>query len=248
MFRTLERFRRNYRQGTLDLAIQGEIGGWISKFGEWIGLESLVYNPWTFAIFHRAALEIAPTFVTSVQRHLPEFNRVADFGCGTGVYIAEFQDAGIEAEGFEYSPVARQWAEEEMGLKIHPFDLTSFSVVGRRFDVSMSIEVAEHLHEETAHKLVEICCKHAPTVLFSAASPGQDGVGHINLKPKSYWIDQFEQRGYTLNKDCTQAIAQDLQKNLDRGFWVADNIGVYEEVENESFGPQESRVEKSGAD
>lgn len=228
MFRTLERFRRNYRQGTLNLAIQGEIGGWLSKFGEWVGLEGLVYNPWTFAIFHRAALEIAPAFVASVRRHLPEFNSVADFGCGTGVYVAEFREAGIEAEGFEYSPVARQWAEEEMGLEIHPFDLTSFSGTERGFDVSMSIEVAEHIREEAALRLVEVCCNHAPIVLFSAASPGQDGIGHINLKPKSYWIEQFGKRNYVLNEDITKKIARDIRENIYRGFWVADNIGVYE--------------------
>lgn len=228
MFRLLERFRRNYRQGTLTLAIQGEIGGWLSKLGEQIGSESLIYNPWTFAIFHRAALEIAPTFVSAVQKHLPEFNSVADFGCGTGVYVAEFQSARIEAEGFEYSPMAREWARKEMGLKIHPFDLASFSSAGKKFDVGMSIEVAEHLREEAARRLVEICCDHAPVVLFSAGQPGQDGIGHVNLKPKSYWIRQFQRHNYELNERFTRAIAEDLRNNLERGLWVAENIGVYE--------------------
>ncbi|WP_449394980.1 hypothetical protein [Devosia riboflavina] len=36
----------------------------------------------------------------------------------------------------------------------------------------------------------------APAVLFSAAIPGQGGVGHLNEQWQSYWADHFAAHGY----------------------------------------------------
>ena len=33
-------------------------------------------------------------------------------------------------------------------------------------------------------------------LLFTAAPPGQQGTGHINMKAKEYWIDKFSELDY----------------------------------------------------
>lgn len=224
----IRKILRLYRSGTLGLAIKGEIGGWISYLGSRIGSERIIYNPWTYAIFHRAALEMAPTTVEGILNLFPEIKSVADFGCGTGVYVLEFEKRGITAEGFEYSDVARKMARELLKLELNFFDLKTFTNFGRTFDLSISLEVAEHLTAELGDRLVDICCQHAPFVIFSAAHLGQSGQGHIKLQPKSYWIERFANRSFRFNKSKTDQLERHLRANLIRGFWLADNIGVYE--------------------
>ena len=166
--------------------------------------------------------------VRGILQVLPEIRSVADFGCGTGAYVAEFAKRGVAAEGFEYSDHARRMARESFNLELTPFYLKTFTNVGRAFDLAISFEVAEHLAPELGDRLVEICCQHAPLVVFTAAHPGQPGQGHINLQPKSYWIEQFARRHFQFNKSTTEHLERYLRTNLTRGFWLADNIGVYE--------------------
>jgi len=223
----IERVRRLRRAGTLGLAIEGEVGALLARCGDRLRLPWLTYNPWTLAIFHRAALEIAPTLAEAVRVHLPEVESVVDFGCGTGVYVAELRRAGIDAYGFEYLERARRWALERAGVEVAAFDLHSFKGAGRRFDLALSLEVAEHLEPALARKLVETCCAHAPTVLFSAARPGQPGQGHINLQPKSHWAGAFAERGYRVDHGRTARLQDHLRSRLLRGHWVAENLSLY---------------------
>lgn len=224
----IEKIIRLYQAETLGLAIKGEIGGWVSSVGEKLKSEDLVYNPWAYAIVHRLALECAPTMVSGILKLFPETNSVVDFGSGTGGYIAEFRKHGLMTEGFEYSQIARDIAHKKLGVELQPFDLNTFTKYERDFDLSISIEVAEHLVPELGDRLVNVCCQHAPLVIFTAAPPGQPGQGHINLQPKSYWIDKFAQRGFQFNNSKTEELANYLKTNLIRGFFLADNIGVYQ--------------------
>jgi hypothetical protein len=65
-----------------------------------------------------------------------------------------------------------------------------------RYDLAVCLEVAEHLPESSAADLVRALTAFAPVVLFSAAVPGQGGVGHINEQWPAYWKGLFEQHGF----------------------------------------------------
>jgi SAM-dependent methyltransferase len=221
------KLRRLQRAGTLGLAVKGEIGDWVSTLGEKLGSDRLVYNAWTYAGFHRAALEAGPTMVAGILELLPGIRSAVDLGCGTGVYVRELLARGVDAQGFEYDGKARRIAREELGLEIAPFDLREFAGPGRRFDLAMSLEVAEHLPPELGDRLVAQCCSSAPRVVFSAAHPGQPGQGHINLQPREYWIERFRELGFAFDADKTAALQRYLRARLVRGFWLAENVGVY---------------------
>jgi hypothetical protein len=75
-------------------------------------------------------------------------------------------------------------------------DLTKPFPVRRRFDLAISLEVAEHLPEKAANNFVKSLTRLAPVVLFSAAAPGQGGVDHINEQWPDYWAERFERQGY----------------------------------------------------
>lgn len=64
------------------------------------------------------------------------------------------------------------------------------------FDVALCMEVAEHLPAERADFLVLLLCKLAPVVLFSAAVPHQQGVGHVNEQWQTYWAKKFMEHGF----------------------------------------------------
>jgi SAM-dependent methyltransferase len=223
----VEPFRRLWEAGTLGLALQGEAGALLARLGDRLHAPSLTYNPWTLAIFHRAALEIAPTLADAVRTHLPEVESVADFGCGTGVYVAELRRVGVDAAGFEYLERARRWAAERSRIEVQAFDLRNFAGGDRTFDLAMSIEVAEHLQPPLAERLIDVCCEHAPTVLFTAAQPGQPGQGHINLQPRSHWAERFAERGYRPDPVRTEQVQDHLRADLKRGFWIVQNLGIY---------------------
>ncbi len=140
-----------------------------------------------------AAREILP-FVLE----LTGAKSVADVGCGLGTWLSVAAESGARVRGFDGDYVDRQW------LRIDQTDFTDLSHrvhSDESFDLSMSLEVAEHLPEHRAATFVEDLCKLAPVVFFSAAQPGQGGTNHINEQYLDYWVALFEKQGYELI-DC----------------------------------------------
>ena len=80
--------------------------------------------------------------------------------------------------------------------RITKCDLEKHFDLATRYDAVITIEVAEHLAPERADSFVDDLCRHADTVVFSAAIPGQGGKGHKNEQWQSYWAEKFEARGF----------------------------------------------------
>jgi hypothetical protein len=121
---------------------------------------------------------------------------VLDVGCGRGAWLREWQNAGVRiAQGVD-GPYVRQ---QSLLIPVEDFtavDLSRKFDLGRRYDLVSSLEVAEHLSRASSETFVSSLVAHADLVLFSAATPGQGGVDHINERPLSFWQDIFETRGY----------------------------------------------------
>src|SRR5829696_2181072 len=83
----------------------------VSRIGEAIGSDALTYNYGVFLSFHRAALRNAPHFADAVLAAFPQTRRIADIGCGSGGYAAEFKRRGLDVVACEYSPRGRRWAQ-----------------------------------------------------------------------------------------------------------------------------------------
>jgi hypothetical protein len=75
-------------------------------------------------------------------------------------------------------------------------NLTSPRDMGRRYDLAMSLEVAEHLAPEYAAEFVARLVRLSDMVFFSAAIPGQGGYNHVNEQWPEYWAAHFAQHGY----------------------------------------------------
>lgn len=121
---------------------------------------------------------------------------VLDVGCGLGEWLNHFKKAGlVDIKGVDgdYVKVSELKIPAE---KFTPRNLEQGFEEGRKFDLVMSLEVAEHLSESAAERFVDTLTHHGDLILFSAAVPGQVGTYHINEQWQEYWITKFNARGY----------------------------------------------------
>lgn len=98
-----------------------------------------------------------------------------------------------------------------------------FPDLGRRFDLCLCLEVAEHLRPERAEGLVGYLCSLADRVLFSAAIPFQGGVGHVNEQWQSWWAELFIKQGFGAAKRQPE-----IRENEEVELWYRQNIVLYE--------------------
>lgn len=119
-----------------------------------------------------------------------------DVGCGVGPWVASALAQGItDALGIDgdwVSPsllsIPKEFFQSHDLAK--PFDL------GRKFDLVVCMEVAEHLNPPSADVLVDNLVRHGDVILFSAAIPGQGGTNHVNEQWPDYWREKFAGRRY----------------------------------------------------
>lgn len=138
----------------------------------------------------------APREVVPIVLKMLEVNSVLDVGCGTGTWLKAFEENGIE----EYTGIDGEHLIMKH-LQIPPshfiaIDLNSSWSLKRKFDLVISLEVAEHLPESQADEFVARLVEHGDTILFSAAVPGQGGQNHINEQWPAYWRNKFLKHGY----------------------------------------------------
>ena len=121
---------------------------------------------------------------------------VVDVGCGVGPWLAACLHSGIK----DITGIDGPWVKaEELFIPKENFvslDLTSPFALNRKFDLAISLEIAEHLPETSAQTFIDSLSELAPVILFSAAIPLQGGQGHINCQWPEYWINLFNQKGF----------------------------------------------------
>lgn len=141
---------------------------------------------------------------------------VVDFGCGNGYYLEGFNLAGCSVLGFEYGyDYAKQYVPEIIKDFVMFGDVMQKIEINSPKDMSMSIEVAEHILPEKSEIFVENLAESSNKyILFSAATPDQTGTGHINCHPISYWTDIFKKYKFAISPEMTN-VARDTFRTLD---------------------------------
>lgn len=76
-------------------------------------------------------------------------------------------------------------------------DCKSFSVKDK-FDLLISLEVAEHLTGDKASSFIDMLTRLSDRIVFSAAIPGQTGENHFNEQYPHYWVKLFADQGYVV--------------------------------------------------
>jgi SAM-dependent methyltransferase len=121
---------------------------------------------------------------------------VLDVGCGLGTWLKVAQARGI----VDIMGVDGVWLDKSKlqidGTLVRQIELENSFDLGRRFDLVICLEVAEHLSANAADTFVASLTRHASVILFSAAIPYQGGHHHVNERFLSYWVERFANHGY----------------------------------------------------
>jgi len=128
-----------------------------------------------------------------------------DFGCGNGYYVNELLGYGFMGFGIDGNENGIEYPKN-----IYVEDLTK--KMNYLTDVSISLEVGEHLPKEAQETFMQNVCNSAKKMLIlSWAEIGQAGIGHINCRSQEDVIQDVESRGFVLDKELTK----DARNNID---------------------------------
>lgn len=166
----------------------------------------------------RSARKVVPKI-----KEIFSIESVIDFGCGTGAWLSVFKENGSDRIfGIDGDYVDRN----RLLISQTEFKAIDFSqdyFIDVKCDLAVSLEVAEHLPRSDADRLIECICHAADNIVFSAAVPGQNGVGHVNEQWPSYWIPKFEAYGFT----CSTNFRFEFWHDEDIENWYRQNILLF---------------------
>ncbi len=170
------------------------------------------------ADLHRSNFYLdVPPFRFVLDKYRPD--SVLDLGCGLGGYPELFRRRGVSnvlgIDGFEPG--------DDLVCPLECYrqaDLREPLRLGTRFELVISTEVIEHLDERHEEVFLDNVERHAQRlILFSAARPGQPGIGHVNCKPIEHWLAAWEKRGWMPSHFDTCAV-----RSLSTFFWFRRNL------------------------
>lgn len=193
------------------------------------------YGPSFYQGVAARAAESAPAVLECVLQYIRP-KTVVDVGCGTGEWLQAMSSmTGAEVLGIDSLDVPT----EALAISPRSFqhaDLGRSIALDKKFDLAISLEVAEHLPAQRAHSFVGDLTSMAPAVLFGAAIPGQGGVSHVNEQWQSYWAQLFADRGF----EVWDVIRPELWTNEDVAFWYRQNTFLYVDPDIHGEAPHES--------
>jgi 2-polyprenyl-3-methyl-5-hydroxy-6-metoxy-1,4-benzoquinol methylase len=149
--------------------------------------------------------------VYSMFQHRTDL-RLMDLGCSGGGLVKSFLEDGYTAVGIEGSDWSRKLRSGEWDTCPHHLltsDITSRFQLRTdqnepvQFHCITAWEVLEHIPEDKLPALIENVSRHlAPDGIFVASvdtmpdnNPITGAVYHVTLRPKDWWLKQFESAG-----------------------------------------------------
>jgi hypothetical protein len=163
----------------------------------------------------KAANEVVPSLINLLNP-----KSVIDVGCGTGTWLYVFKQHGVKevlgVEGNHLNKNLLMISEEELITA----NLEMPIKINKRFDLCISLEVAEHLKESSADIFVQSLTNLSDTIIFSAALVNQGGQNHINEQWPQYWQQKFSKHGYEFY-DVFRTV---FWQNTNIHYWYKQNM------------------------
>ena len=146
--------------------------------------------------------------------------KVLDIGSGPGMYVDELIKAGVDAFGID---IDDRVEGKDYLAKESIFDTK------RTADTVICFEVLEHIDPIFADQEVDAlynAVESGGTLIFTAAQPGQGGVGHINCRKKEYWLKKFVAKGLIYQPGLTEDLINFERQGTHMG-WFVNNVMVF---------------------
>jgi SAM-dependent methyltransferase len=177
----------------------------------------------TFYEQHTMGSSLSASVMVPLLLELIQPLSVVDVGCGTGGWLKVFHQHGVK----DVLGIDGDYVDKEALLiptrQFLSFDLAKQLQLDRRFDLVLSLEVAEHIPVECAVVFVESLINLGPIILFSAAIPSQGGTHHINEQWPDYWARLFNERGFA----CLDCLRHRVWNDARVEWWYAQNILLF---------------------
>jgi len=123
---------------------------------------------------------------------------VLDVGCAFGYLVEALHELGVEAWGIDISQYAISQTDPSISKYVKPIPAweplpTDFP---NRYDLVISIETLEHVHEKEGLRILDRLCEYSDSILLSACSTFSDDKTHLNIQPPEYWVEKFSERNF----------------------------------------------------
>lgn len=176
-------------------------------------------------------------YVDAIQQygerlHGRPIRSVLECGCAGGWFTEEFLKRGIEVLALEGSKagIERALSRGIPAERVRQHDLRRPIQLGRRFDVAVCTEVAEHIECPFSSQLIQTLVSHSDVVWFSFEAPDTNEAHyhHSNEQPAKFWLNLFrfyDYRAIELPPSMGQLVGE-------RGthIFCAPNITIPEDV------------------
>jgi glycosyltransferase involved in cell wall biosynthesis len=143
-----------------------------------------------------------------------------DIGCGPGTYVNALRTHNISANGID--------TDERVASKKYLRNMSLFDL-NEQAELIICLEVAEHVDPALADDLaVSVADSVAQDgyLIWSAAQPGQGGVGHINCQNKDYWQVRLESHGLKRDAEVEKKLLEWIASGYHMG-WFLNNAMVF---------------------
>ena len=178
----------------------------------------------------KMSIQSAEIYVNYLTKHIKP-SSVIDLGCGRGAWLKAFKGCDIsKLKGIDGNWINPEDLLDE-SIVFEPLNLNQLKLPKERYDLAMSLEVAEHLEVEAADNFVNFLTSASDLVLFGSAYKNQGGTNHINEQKHSYWANKFTSNGF-LPFDVFREKFWDNDKV---GFWYRQNIFLYIKKDTDMF-------------
>lgn len=137
-----------------------------------------------------------------------------DIGCGPGGMLGLAEDLGIESHGIDGDFTIDRG---KLSVEVNDYTLgpSNTSQGTTFFDLAWSCEFVEHVDEKYIPNYIKDFQLANYVVMTFSEKPGHH---HVNIKPKEYWIETFENYSFQFDEKRTQQIRNASTMNTEGKF------------------------------
>jgi SAM-dependent methyltransferase len=148
---------------------------------------------------------------------------VLDVGCGRGAWLKSCHELGAT----RLLGLDGNWNSQSLmiddAIEFRSIDLNTPFSVPEKVELTICVEVAEHLEPKSAPQFIQCLAESSDVVLFSAAYFNQGGTNHVNEQQHSYWAKLFAAHCF-FPFDFFRPV---FWGDEDIGFWYRQNAFLY---------------------
>ncbi len=178
-------------------------------------------RPWRRQSSFDAAAIILPFLKRTLKLRAKS---VVDVGVGGGEWLCVSRMLGAtNLVGIGLEPDPHGALANEKSIELIKIDFNAPLKLQRRFDLAICLETVEHVKKSRSTALVSEIAGLADTLVFSAARPGQGGIGHVNEQLQNFWVELFQAEGM----ECYDILRPRFLTDKRLVWWYRQNLLLF---------------------